>query len=474
MKKILICSLLPQRFPDLLVFYNELVKGEDENFQVLFFFGKDVLRSYPSKTAALSHRVLNSKIVKGQESFTEKKNNGKRNRLKETLKKINILSLVWDKLLKLLRFLKETLLFDWYWECLEAKELKKLHLEYNQINPLFEIHKIDLIFLEGDRHMNIQEPVFLKISMERQIPVILPYLVFPTEEESLIRSSKNKMIRQKWYTSHYILDAQKRFMGAQRNNKYYYPHAISNALYRFGVLSENPWYMGSGKITALCLPNQYMVSKYISNGIPRTKTLLLGDISYDRLFQNFIDRNKLRKKVFKKYDLDFSRKCFIIALPQLAEHDILDWDDHWDEINFLLESLTSLNINLLISLHPKMDFEKYCFLESKFNCHILEERLVDVLPMADLFLGTFTSTVFWSVLCGIKTIIVDFYNLNLSAFDFLNSVLIIKKKALFLKGVDYKLKEQTDFSADWEKLSREEVFDGRTINRYKKLIIENV
>lgn len=135
-----------------------------------------------------------------------------------------------------------------------------------------------------------------------------------------------------------------------------------------------------------------------------------------------------------------------------------------------MENLDRLNENILISLHPKMEKLKYKFLEEKYNSIIVEERLVNILPIADIFISTFSSTVLWSVLCGIKTIVIDFYNLEYKMYDFLTSIAKVNEKEKLYKVLELKLEEEVDFAQDWKELSREEVFDGLTIQRYAYLL----
>ena len=94
------------------------------------------------------------------------------------------------------------------------------------------------------------------------------------------------------------------------------------------------------------------------------------------------------------------------------------------------------------------------------------------MPIADLFIATYSSTVTWAVLCGINTIVVDFYNLNLSYYDSLNTVKIVKIREQFDPQIKNMLKEEQDFSQDWYKLARDVVFDGKTIERYRVLLLE--
>ena len=70
----------------------------------------------------------------------------------------------------------------------------------------------------------------------------------------------------------------------------------------------------------------------------------------------------MHKWASRKYEID-SRQLTVLALPQMGEIGKLPWDQHWKEIRFLCEVFSEGSGSVLISLHPKMDSEKYSFIE---------------------------------------------------------------------------------------------------------------
>jgi len=73
------------------------------------------------------------------------------------------------------------------------------------------------------------------------------------------------------------------------------------------------------------------------------------------------------------------------------------------------------------------------------------------------------------VLCGVKTVIFDFYKLNLKIFDFLTSVVKVNDKNVFEKKLRIAIQKDFDFNKDWKSLSISKVFDGNSICRYISL-----
>lgn len=466
MKNILVSATQPQRFLDQVNFVKNLTKETDE-FVIYFFVSDEVYFLYSDIVDRLEFKVINEPKNKS----VHLSNNTFKQLIKEKIKN----KLTTEQRKKLRGFiskLKNTKLFTSRLKKQEKVFLENLEKNYKAISKLIQDYKIDVFLINGDRHLGL-EPIFLKISKELNVPSIIVYLVDYADEERIFHNDVvTKKIKPNILTSHYTERSQNNLKYKVVRDSYYYPHVIGNALDKFGVLTKNPYVMGSGSSDILCLNNKYYKDLYISRGIKEKKIRVVGDGVYDHIYKQYSQQEETKQNILEKYSLDISKKIVIVALPQLGEHIILPWKQHWEEISFLMKSLDSLDHNILISLHPKMDRKKYEFLEDKYNCTILDERLADILPIADMFVATFSSTVVWSVLCGIKTVVVDFYGLNYTMYDFLTSIKKVDKKENLKATLETTLSEVIDFSKDWKSLSRDEVFDGKTIQRYIQLINE--
>ena len=459
--KILILATMPQRFLDQITFAEGLSSFHSK-LDIYFFIGDNVLEQYPEKVTNLEFNIIQNK-----------KNSSK---ISKNVKKSSYLQRFQKCIIDFLKkyfagtvdFLMNSVFMQ---KILEQKEynftLKLLELK-NELYPLIHQIKPDVMFINGDRHLG-NEPAFLSIAKELSIVTIIPYMVYSSEEEGLVKSSMTNECNS-FLISKYIKKAQNTFNHHKRKNKYFYPHYISNVLMEIGVLSKNPWFMGGGKSDILSLPNLHMKEHYINHGINEHKIKIIGDVSYDVLHKTYMQKDIIKEDIIKKYGLKKNKKIIIVSLPQLAEHDILTWDEHWQEVVFLLKNIDSLEQNVLISLHPKMDLKNYQFLETKYNCKILNERLSDVLVVADMFVATFSSTVLWSVLCDINTVVIDFYGLKYTMYDFLTSIKKVDNRKLLKQTLVNSLKEEIDFTEDWKNLSRDAIFDGKTIKRYFELI----
>ena len=96
------------------------------------------------------------------------------------------------------------------------------------------------------------EPLFLKIAIDFGIKTVIPFNVYFGEEKDLVSAMRYRTKKSNiWFKSKYISDSEKRFAIHMRNNYYFYDHVTANCLLKLGVLSRNPWFMGSGKILIL-------------------------------------------------------------------------------------------------------------------------------------------------------------------------------------------------------------------------------
>ena len=454
MIKVLIVGNAIQRVKSQLFLCNELQKINN-NYDFLFCIDSLDFIPYIKKYKNIKYILIGKTNDNASSNF--QKNSLFKN-IKEGCKKIH--------------FISNSSLYEFIKIFLYLKQLEGM---YKKCKRIFLEYFPDVIIVNGDRHFGIEQ-VILKLGRENNIKNIIPYLVYSDSESctnlrrgySLREFSNNLPLIAKYIFKKYpsqVLDY---------NNKKYFFYTLSVilALDKFGTLSKNPWEMGCGLADLVCVDNENTYQRYLSNHVPKKKLKLIGDVVYSNLYNIYLKKEKIRNSIIKKYNLFFNKKIILISLPQLAEHNFFDWGKHWIEINFLVKSLANLNENLLISLHPKMDFDKYSFLEKKHKCKIVKENLSDFLPIADLFIATYSSTIVWAVLCGINSIIVDFYGLNLHMYDYLETPRIIKRKGELLSVAQELLSLKQNYFHDWKQLSRSIVFNDKTIRKYNDLILE--
>ena len=347
--------------------------------------------------------------------------------------------------------------------------IKKILLQTNPVS----------VVVTGDRHQaDGWEPAVLKACRELNIPAVIPPVSITANIESLPVTRRSRKIFQAdnfpevkaKYPKQYIYDK------VSKSNIFFYPPFLIKALAKSDMLPENPWVMGGGNSTFVLADGEETKKRYIRFGCKQEKIIVTGHPTHDNLYGLYNNRHNLRNDLNQKYDFDPDKKLIIIALPQLAEHGIKDWKSHWDEIRFLCDIFSGQQTNCLISLHPKMKYDQYKFIEDEYNIPISEPPLSEILPAADIFAATFSSTIQWTVLCGIPSIVFDFYGFNYTTYDYLTGIKIINKKTELYGELDKLIKDENYYahmSAEQKRFSDYiSPFDGRCMERIVNILLQ--
>ena len=361
---------------------------------------------------------------------------------------------------------REAQISDLLQKCLIA--IKKVLVEAEPVS----------VVVTGDRHQaDGWEPAILKACKELNIPTVIPPVSFTANIESLPINRRNRKIFRAdnfpgvktKYPKQYIYD------DVSKSNIFFYPPYLTEALAKNDMLPENPWVMGGGNSTFVLADGEETKERYIRLGCKPEKIIVTGHPVHDNLFNLHKNRHKLRSSLNQEYAFGPGKKLIILALPQLAEHGIMDWKSHWGEIRFLCDTFSLQKANCLISLHPKMKYDRYRFIEDEYNIPISKQPLSEILPAADIFAATFSSTIQWAVLCQIPSIVFDFYGFNYSAYDYLSGTKIINRKTELPGELEKLIKNENYYAhmvAEQKKFSGYiSPFDGKCMERIADVIL---
>lgn len=341
--------------------------------------------------------------------------------------------------------------------------------QIREIHCLFDALAPDIVLSWGDRHTDIEAPALIA-AKQRNIKILLPYVTF-SGIGGLLWSRRMSGEPKRWTPFSVYRFAANFALSTMIREGYFHqePHVLF-ALRKLGGLSNNPWSIGCGLSDVVCVDSEMTSKRYGNEGVPREKLRIVGSPEFDVLYKGMGSRSALRKQLVEKYGLKTDNKIIIIALPQLAEQGVLNWDEHWSEVRCILEQLTRTGLSIIVSLHPRADYEKYIFLEKVFKVFIAVEPLKNMLPIADAFVAANSSTLVWAILCGVKPFMLDCYGLESSGFLKYKAIRVLQNRDHIYDGIVTGLMEETDFTDDWELLSRNRVFDGEVVNRYSELI----
>jgi hypothetical protein len=326
-----------------------------------------------------------------------------------------------------------------------------------------------MVLAYGDRHIDFELSI-LTSARRHKIRILLPYSTYSGVSGMVKIRELQGNYSKYWPFSLYRLYATLRLKAQIRDGQFWQHPSLLMALDQLKMLTSNPWCMGNGPADIVCVDNAGTLERYVEEGVPRSKLRVVGDTAYDALFTSFASRENLRESMISERLIYRERKTVVIALPQFAEQGLMDWPEHWREIESLLSEVCECGQNILVSLHPRVNPADYRHLESEYPLRFAREPLKNLLPVADVFVAVNSSTVFWSVLCGIPVVVLDYFGLDSSLFADLDSLVYVRDRNALGKAVKKALFDaDPDFAADWRRLSRDQVFDGQVARRYYEL-----
>tara|TARA_S200000501_G_C20868384_1_gene763086 strand:+ start:1034 stop:2359 length:1326 start_codon:yes stop_codon:yes gene_type:complete len=314
-----------------------------------------------------------------------------------------------------------------------------------RVNLLINIHKIKeqeilkllqnnmpkKIYLAGDRHDGY-ELAILKVAKQLKIRIIIPPIAEKVGYEGpLLQRRKNlnygiivteDITFKKKYKNIWMHDK------VSKEDISFYPKWDVVAKEKCGVLPKNPWIIGSSG-NLICAHGELEKKLIINDGVDPDNIIVTGHLDHDILYDIFANKkkNKLRKNLYSKYSLNPNKPMILIGVPQLLEHFMMPAEEHWTFQETLCKESTKTNSNILLSLHPKMRYNDYKFLQNKYQVKIISEKITEILPLSDIYLGIHgSSTIPLALLCEIPIIILDPVELNYTIYDWIKSKFVIK------------------------------------------------
>ncbi|MCG3688113.1 hypothetical protein ACN4FE_07705 [Aliarcobacter butzleri] len=345
----------------------------------------------------------------------------------------------------------------------------KYNISYRYISKEFLYKNYNLLIVCSDRHLNVMEYVLMKYSKNKNINILIPYLVYTAPDGYItgIKNNKNyTMTENDYFYKKYIFN---KFKHLSFKNYHAYQPFFYMFLYNKKLLSNNPWVLGAGLATKTLVCNKKVFNEYIANN-PFGNYEIIGDLTYLKLQKSLNDKS-IRSNIYNEYNLK-NKKNLIYAIPPYIELGMVKKETYTKRIEINLKSLQNFKdrYNILISLHPSMNYLDYKYLEDIFDIKIIKQELSTFLHTSDLYVTYPSSTVMWSVLLGIKTLILgDIVNDNL--YGDLKTPIFLTKFKNINKIVKYIQNSYIpDFKDDWKILSKESCFHNNLEQDYYNII----
>ena len=183
----------------------------------------------------------------------------------------------------------------------------------------------------------------------------------------------------------------------------FYPLGYSLAGWAKGMISMHPWVSGAGKSTHVLAASEDERNMILEEA--KKPVIVTGMVEDYYILLKRNEKMKIVNELRTKYHVQ--HQIVIFSMPQLAEHNMVAWEIHKDNMRILVQILNEIFGTVLVSLHPKSRLDDYSYL-LEYGAFFLEERLKDVICGADILVAVSGSSIWhWTKILSIGKVAID-------------------------------------------------------------------
>jgi hypothetical protein len=340
----------------------------------------------------------------------------------------------------------------------------------------FEKSNIASVVLAGDRHLGI-EPALIWHARRRKIPIIVIQIAVNDKRFLARNRADDPIYEPKGFVEKTIARLMPRqVMRTEFTEVFFFPLGRMLALAMFGLLPKDPWNSGNSFADKYLVTLETYRRTALDQGYDKQKVHLVGQMAFDQLYIHKLDGQNRKKMLFEKYfpQLGQDTHCIVFGMPQFFEHKVMDFTTTRRHIEYLLTALRNLSVPVLVSLHPKMNFEDYkeYDLSGSTLRIVRDERLSEIISICQFYVSCFTSTIPWASLVGAVPVFLDYFELKLDVSIFPGCIRLteydqFESQMRELLADNGKNRDSTEIESQYLKL------DGKCEERIRAHIISN-
>jgi hypothetical protein len=334
------------------------------------------------------------------------------------------------------------------------------------------------IVVVGDRHVG-WETALIKIANNRGIPsLIVPYTLSAPRgavEFRLRRPDPMRFQLDSW------LDRQ---IGKLFPNWVYEyegtlftfsPLDVALAARFWGIMPDKPWTLGGGAAPRMAVESPHLRDMFLEQGVPADKMIVTGKPSVDQVYESIqeVEPGQVRAEL----GIPEGQRILLCSVPHLAEHGLVTWDEHWQETESLLSTLTQQKeAAVVLSLHPKSDPEAYQPWADRFGAILARRRIYQLLPVCDLFVSNYSGVVMQAIGNGKPTVVFDFLGMDFPYFDEEPGLVVIRQREKLAPVVERLLSDEAYYeqlaNAQRQRADEWILLDGQSTRRVVDLLYQ--
>ena len=298
-------------------------------------------------------------------------------------------------------------------------------------DALLARESVAALVLMGDRHVG-WETALIRAANQRGVPsLIVPFAVSDPNSAAKYRLGKQNVDRlygMQSLSNHIVAVLFPNWVYEYEGRRLlFYPATRAVVAWALGIMPRNPWALGGGAATRMAIESPRLRRMFVEQGVPEEKLVVTGKPSVDQTYE--VMQHASQHIIREELGITEAGQVLLCAVPQLAEHGVMPWPQHWQEIEFLLSTFACLeSVSVVLSLHPKSSPLDYQQLADRYGATLAKRRIYELLPACDVFVATSSSTVMQAIGIGKPTVMVDFYGLNDTFYDDASGVIVLRAR----------------------------------------------
>jgi hypothetical protein len=205
-----------------------------------------------------------------------------------------------------------------------------------------------------------------------------------------------------------------------------------------GITLRDAWIIHGGYADRLCVESEQMQRVYLEEGVPPRKLALTGTPYCDVMVRALERDPAARAALRQPRTIECGRTRILVSWPPSYHGDRAAFSEFASYREMSLATLGWLgrlpNCTVTVSLHPATLAEDRQALID-IGVQLTDAYVIELIPLSDLFITYFSSTIRWAVAAGKPVINFDLYKLGLAVYDAAPGVLTVSTLAGFQREV---------------------------------------
>ena len=249
----------------------------------------------------------------------------------------------------------------------------------------------------------------------------------------------------------------------------------------FGVAPDRPWFLNSGRASAICVECEALRRQYIALGFPPAQLVVIGHPIDDTLHAISLRRKEVRFQLEQELGLFPGRPLVVVGFPpdQYTSPDTsaFEWPDFESMCRVWKDALDVLRptCNVIVRPHPRLrTAQLQPFVEAGYP--VVSEPTETLIPIADLYVASISATIRWALALGVPVVNYDCYRYRYGDYKRAEGVVTLENWRAFHGTLQGLAAEPTFAQALTQKarLERHEwgTVDGRFAERFSQVLAD--